>query len=341
MADMSPDLKTVLQRMQAEGKSDDEMRSMIDYYNNKFPKQDNKTLTRPTLKPITSEPTDWWGGVGKSLLPGGSASEAAKQGAGGFVKGTFLDMPQNVLSAARAAAATPLDMFSDAVHRGIAMYQDPTNKSNIPGYDAFNTAKQAITNAGSDPEPFGRLMGNVTGQPLLTEGLMRGAPYAGPYVNQFGGMLAEHQPISGVAPKFLEARTARLGEMGVGQGLQAVGNAMSNIPKGGIAGQFTRTMKGEVMPHSPDWTGGNFYREGQLASRQLGEDQTHYQPPNIVPPERRLYGQTEMGSQVSPPGSGNPIRPGTSDLIDRARQMGYDFHGITKDGKLILRQSGS
>lgn len=147
---------------------------------------------------------------------GGEALDAGMEGAKGWMKGA-IDIPGAIMS---------------AVETGKNLVTDPigTLKSIPEGMQQmWETAQQA----GSNPEAFGRMMGEATGQPLTTGGIIKGTPSmvraAGIPVEKTGSIMRRYQPVSGVMPRLVEGRTLRNIERGVGKGVERMGQGMQNI----------------------------------------------------------------------------------------------------------------
>jgi hypothetical protein len=299
MADV--DLNTIVQRMMDAGESKDNIKSVITEYNARNPKQNISKID-------SSEPGTFWGGVGKSLSSG-EAANAGMQGAIGFGKGAIADLPEGMVNMAKDAFHTvnPYDQFMGAVQGAKNIYNDPLNPRNyIPGYDTAKNMWDTTTKAGADPESFGRMMGQTTGQPAVLGAAGEfGAPRVGPALEKTGSMMRRYQPISGFVPRFAELRTMRNLESGVGRGIENIGRRLQ-IP----------TKMGEVMPHSPSWS------EGELLHEPPGTSMTGpFKQGDVVPP-KQTTGVPTRGSmpvnmpQSLPEFSGNRLPPATSPTTD-------------------------
>ena len=193
------EIKRQIQDMISAGKSEEEIGKFIS----------EATSPHEPVKPKEyTGPTTFLGGVGKSLMSG-EAPMAGLQGAGGFLKGATLDIPESIIGGINTLLH-PIDAISNI----------PSGLKNIG-----NTFEKA----GSDPEAFGRMMGQMTGQPLVTAGLAKAVP---PSMQATGGLMRRYQPISGMIPGFLHARTLRNLERILGSGVENVGEKLGNISLG-------------------------------------------------------------------------------------------------------------
>jgi hypothetical protein len=180
------------------------------------------------------EPTTFVGGFLKSisprsdhLKPGGATGEAfntGMQGGLGFAQGS-IPHPIDAIKGIGNAIAHPIDAASSALQ---GLKELPSN--------VMNTTMQA----GSEPEQFGRMMGEMTGQPLATAGLAKGIPYvpsmavnglkmAGTPAAAVGGMMERFQPLSGFMPRFADMRSLRTIERLGGRGIRNIGEKMKGL----------------------------------------------------------------------------------------------------------------
>jgi len=213
-------------------------------WEDKPPRLDEKwnpivTTSAPTPQPKPGviqpeEAGDFAGGFWNAMRPGGEADQAALQGLKGFFKGAVTDLPGNL------AGMVP-DFFEGAGR--LLTHPVDTLKGAMEGakYTGANMADTTMA-AGGHPEEFGRMTGNITGQPLVVEA---GLPYVPPVVRgagrpiaAVGKVMAENQPLSGMLPPFMTPRTARMVEGATGRGIQAVGEAMKK----------TGTVRPKVVP---------------------------------------------------------------------------------------------
>ena len=186
------ELRKQVQDMISAGKSEEEIGKFI------------STATTPqetvqkTTTPQEPEPTTFWGGVGKSLTSG-EALGAGLQGAKGFLEGATLDIPETFIGGIEAL-----------------MHPIDTIKS-IPA--GLRKIDENFQKAGSDPEAYGRMLGNIMGQPLTTYGIKNYV--APPILRSTGGVMRKYQPVSGLIPG--GSRTFRNIERMMGRGMEATG----------------------------------------------------------------------------------------------------------------------
>jgi hypothetical protein len=116
------------------------------------------------------EPDTFWGGVGRSFSSG-EVANAAWEGLKGWGEGAILDIPSTI---------------KDTVHGlwegGKSIIDDPEAhlKAMSPAFKEMGQQfADTVARAGSEPRAFGRMTGQITGQPLATEGAIAGAGMAG------------------------------------------------------------------------------------------------------------------------------------------------------------------
>lgn len=190
-------------------------------------------------------PDTFWGGVKNALNPfgGGEALQAGKQGAVGYAKGAIKDLPGGIWQGLKTIATTsPADVIGG-----------------IPGFvrgipQGLQNISDAVIQAGNQPEKFGRTMGNITGQPLIAEGILSGAgmmkPHIGAGLESLGNTMEAHAPFSGMVPRLAEPRTLRTMERALGSKLSDIG-AEWQVPKvqGEIVGPQTSGIKNaRILP---------------------------------------------------------------------------------------------
>lgn len=165
-----------------------------------------------------NEPDTWMKGFINSITSG-DALDAGMSGLKGFAKGATLDIPASIYGGLKS------------------VYNLVTNPketiSNIPS-DLVNMASgigERFSKAGSEPEEFGRMMGNITGQPLTTYGLAKATPSivrgTGAAVEGTGRVMRRYAPLTGmpiISP--LAGRNLVRAERMVGRGLESVGKKM-------------------------------------------------------------------------------------------------------------------
>jgi len=97
-------LESIVQKMQEENSSDEDISAVIQEYKKQNPDEVNSILSRPDeygppisaappeQPPPYTGPTDWMGGFTKSLF-GGEAMHASDESSKGWLQGAILDMP--------------------------------------------------------------------------------------------------------------------------------------------------------------------------------------------------------------------------------------------------------
>ncbi len=220
---MPKELKLAIQKMIDAGESEESIKTLI---------KEHASIAQPEKPPPTTyrdEPTTFAGGVMKSLMPGGSSDQAAYQGAKGYLKGAIADLPSSIggaLSSIGSAIMDPGQAASDAWEGIKAM----------PSHIMDTTM-----HAGSNPDAFGEMMGQMTGQPLVTEGLVKGAQVAGPPAiramgtpTEFAGKVGKQTGLfSGLLPpgvaRWMEPSYVRMADRALGRGVEKIGKSMKNF----------------------------------------------------------------------------------------------------------------
>lgn len=143
--------------------------------------------------------------------------QAAGQGGMGFLQGAIGDLLPNIGIGLKQLGALALDPV------GFAQRNIPQ----IPG--AISQAIETTKMAGAEPEAFGRMMGNIAGQPLATEGLGPATRALGYPVAGYGRIMQRYSPASWFMPRdifgmriramFLPYLAARAVERGVGRNI--------------------------------------------------------------------------------------------------------------------------
>lgn len=198
---MPQDLESIVQKMIDAGESEENIAGVIKEYNKKPP-------------PEYKGPDTFWGGV-KQSITSGEAPIAGLKGGLGWAKGATIDIPQSFLGALQSVGnliANPIDTISSI----------PSSISS-----GIQNIGEMTARAGSNPEEFGRMVGGMTGQPLVTAGLAKGAPIIKPYavkgLQKTGQVMQDYQPISGMIPRVAEMRTMRNVERALGSKLSNIG----------------------------------------------------------------------------------------------------------------------
>lgn len=238
---MPDNLETIVQRMIDAGESEENIKTVIEHF--------HQTPTKPTT--LEGEPTTFWGGVKKSLTSG-EALDAGLKGGLGWLKGATLDLPQSIIGGITGTANAimhPIDTVSS-----------------IP--DMAKGFADTVMRAGSEPENFGRMMGQIGGQPLVTAGIGKGLPYVkapvGAGIEATGRIMRKHQPLSGMIPRMVEPRIARTIERNIGSKIENIGQRMR-----------IKTVDGEVIPPEKMFDEGEIIPQEQLPPSDV-----------IYPPER-------------------------------------------------------
>src|SRR3972149_1816425 len=106
-------------------------------------------------------PDIWWSGFNNAFKPGGDVSKAVTAELGGYLKGATLDIPETAWNMAKSAGSTFLNkMRGDS--SGLNL-DDPGMSIDF-------------SHAGDGSGDFGRQLGQITGQPLTTAGLVKASP---------------------------------------------------------------------------------------------------------------------------------------------------------------------
>src|SRR5580765_6338358 len=142
------------------------------------------------------EPDTFWSGVLKSITSGDALS-AGVQGAGGFIRGALADLPSSIYHGAMGTGKTVSGLLQGDPETYKGMYQGTK--------DLANQVIDTTTHAGGRPHEFGRMMGQMTGQPLVTEGIARGgainpARFEAPIPRSAGALPESTLPIIDIPP---------------------------------------------------------------------------------------------------------------------------------------------
>lgn len=223
-----PELESMLQQLIDAGGTDEELDELTNSYLDEQSQRQATAERNKFVGDVYKGPDTFWGGVMKSLNPfaddGGEAIEAAKQGAKGYAKGAVLDIPQSIVGGITGLASGAYGMATDPVG----------TISSVPGKvrDIGRGIAQTTMQAGSEPEAFGRMSGQITGQPLVTAGLAPHTPAmirgAGVPTEFVGQVMSKYQPVSGIIPKIGEPRTLRNIEKFVGGKVESAGKKMQS-----------------------------------------------------------------------------------------------------------------
>lgn len=211
-----------------------------------------------------NEPDTWMEGF-KNSFTSGEAFNTVMGGAKGFLKGS-IDIPATIKGLYEAAKAKYNDE-GDGITNENELKNELTNRLSKP----MGNPLDAMT-AGSNPEEFGHEMGMTFGQPLLTYGMMKGAPSAirtvGKVVEPTGRFMKNYTPLStatgaavggatgGIPGAMLGTmrpftRPLRFMERKIGKGMESIGNKMQNVGiKSPLEGEYvgeSSLTEGEII----------------------------------------------------------------------------------------------
>jgi hypothetical protein len=265
-------------------------------------------------------PSTFGSGVLDSLNPFGGAEALKASGSGllGYLKGAVTDIPSTIGSAVSSVA----DAVSDP-GKFVRQTRDVLSSPLETARGVAGETSDMFSQAGSHPEEFGRTMGQLTGQPLVTAGMLEGAPQgvfgskpipsgltaAKPFVGQAleagGNLMAKHAPISGMIPKIAEPRILRTVERAAGRKIADFGKEMQ-----------VKVKNGEVV--LPEVKDGEFSVNDK--TKKLGPA-TSIQQPGRTGPQLRLGGNdiaTGIDSRISGlPPEEPPLRKVISPTVNR------------------------
>lgn len=169
------------------------------------------------------EPDTFASGFMNSILSG-EAGDVSTKSMQGFLKGAVLDIPSSIWGGIKSVGnliANPKETIS-SIPEGL--------KEMASGM--YDTTMRA----GSEPEAFGRMAGQLTGQPLATAGLVKAMPAAtrmtGAVIEPTGRFMRKHTPLTGmpiISP--LAGRNLMKLERATGRGLESVGQRMKQVGK--------------------------------------------------------------------------------------------------------------
>lgn len=227
----SNDLRTKVKNAIDAGHTEEEIAAMIKRYRELNPEPVDRTPAIPpapytgdTARRVAeSEPDTFWGGVANSFKTG-EALKAGFEGARGWLRGAILDIPSSLNDAGNAIAAGLDSLATNPEAHFKAM--GPAFRE--MGHEFANT----VSHAGSNPHAFGRMMGQLTGQPIVMEGALAGT-----------GALARTAPVQNFA-KAHALQAAKVLEP-VGRAMEGSRAATSGVPytkTGAIAKVAGRTV---------------------------------------------------------------------------------------------------
>lgn len=257
---------------------------------------DNNTGAPPNIMDDTPEmpvgdtytgPDSFMEGV---LNSGPEVLGAMGKSALGYLKGATLDIPSTIYNAGKSAISDPLGALKNIALSSLGPLGDV-----ISGRDTMAPLREASANAGAEPEAFGRILGQMAGQPAVTAGVSASVGPAtralGTPVAAAGRIMKNYQPISGVLPSAIEPRLLRIAESMAGRGIEKIGNRMKGTPA---------PIEGEVMPDmTPDILEGDYTSvppPAQPMQTGLPPSRTSFYGPeaNPVPPMELPAGVPEQ-----------------------------------------------
>ncbi len=183
----------------------------------------------------------------------GEALDTGMKGAKGWLRGATTDIPGTIMGGIKSIYDGVKESYNGR-NIPLAIRGAKTREelgAQLNNQTPMGNPLDSMT-AGAEPEEFGRTMGQITGQPLTTAGLVRGAPGAirgaGKVVETGGRIMRRHQPVTGFIPRMVEPRIARVIEKAVGSKIENAGRRMGNV-RGPESSMFSKEpLQGEVMP---------------------------------------------------------------------------------------------
>ncbi len=269
------------------------------------PLKDN--YSEPAVQEVEyDEPSTFTSGVMNSLTSG-DALGASARGALGFAKGAIVDLPSSIWSGIKGIG----NMIANP---GTAIPEAIEGIKQLPGQISELTSK-----AGSDPEAFGRFMGQVTGQPAVTAGLTKGLPIATKAATPVAGRALQATgdvaSRTGLIGSALPSAVGRWGvppylravDRSLGKGLRNIGDSLVNKGNKVPATEFNTAGRpsikmGEVIEpeiKAPNFTEGEIILPKQLKASNV----TDYR--GGVTPAGKLSSPSKMRvnpSREVPPG---------------------------------------
>jgi hypothetical protein len=186
---------------------------------------DPDTAAQLVEKNTYKGPDTYWGGFRNSLTSG-EAIKTGGKAALGYLKGATIDIPESIIGAVESVWNLAKDIVPIPGNRILDRIKSiPSGISNM-----YEGIKDITAESGSHPEEFGRMLGQITGQPLVTAGITKGTPSAirgtGASVELAGRVMRKYAPISGTIPRLMEPRIARTIERGIGGMIERGGQRM-------------------------------------------------------------------------------------------------------------------
>lgn len=298
---------------------------------------DETPVSNTISKLPDNAPDTWMEGFKQSVL-GGEASNVGMQGAKGWLKGAILDIPESIKTIP-GMAKSAFELINPT-----QWYDHPPQEKIKSGIEMVKGMANLTSQAGNQPEEFGRMMGQLTGQPIVTEGIVRGMPPAirgtGVVAENAGRIMNKYTPIStatgaavgasyggfpGAVLGTMRPSTAflRAIERPIGRGIESVGKKMRQFGKGRV-----KVVDGQIV-ESPD---GSPFKEGefiQVFPKELPPSKTSFYGPEKNPDPKRpilalppssLVEGTELTKSVKPRvrlnKDGTYINLDTGELVD-------------------------
>lgn len=174
----------------------------------------NIPVTEPTQRGTIPSASSYGTGFMRSVL-NGDAIKANLNSLKGYLKGGIAELPENAINFINSVLEGPTQEKLSNI---------PSDIVNLPS-GIVDTAKQmykTTMESGSNPEAFGRMMGQTTLQPLLTEGLVKGVPPvvkgtvppivrgAGAVTQKTGQLMQDYTPLSYATGAIAGAKTGGL-----------------------------------------------------------------------------------------------------------------------------------
>lgn len=243
----------------------------------------------------SNEPGTWMSGFLNSFRPGGEVEDATNKSLMGYLKGATIDIPSTIWNGVKSVGQGIMDEFSDPMGNGLNVNTPATS------IDLDEVAR--------NPESFGRTMGQMTGQPLVTAGMAKGAPSAvrgaGNVAESTGKFIAKHTPLStatgavvgasmggfpGAILGTMKPSTAalRIMERPLGRGIESIGKKMQNFGKKPLQGELVS----EEMPNIQDGEYTEPIKSMKVIRKELPPSNTSFYGnernpnPSIITPDR-------------------------------------------------------
>jgi hypothetical protein len=257
-----------------------------------------------TIKAVPEDAPDTFGEGFRQSLTSGDAFKGTGDALLGYAKGAILDIPSTLYEGAKHAVTHPMDTLLSSM--------GPLGDV-ISGTDRMKSVRDTTANAGNDPESFGRLMGNLTGQPAVTKSIPSVVRGAGTVAEGTGRFMRKHTPLTGmpvISP--LAGRNLQKLERLGGRGLESVGSKMREFGR-------IKTVDGKVRDARPPYEEGMELEDGmpielsrepitkQSMNIPLQEGQELVKKPKVKMNTDGTFTNMETGELFD--SKGNPILP--------------------------------